>query len=44
MRSLTVEEFVQHILMDHMGLDGISEEEINTAYQCYIIGRQSVRW
>lgn len=44
MRSLTVEEFTQHILMDHMGLDGLTESEIEIYFRFYMIGRQSVRW
>ena len=44
MRKMTKEEFVQTILYDLWGLHGISEDEINTAYSCYMIGRYSVRW
>ena len=44
MRAMTKEEFVQFIIIDHFGLQGISDDEINTAYESYMIGRKSVRW
>jgi len=44
MRKLTREEFETGVLPEYECLKGVTEEEIDTMYFFYLLGRQSVRW
>jgi len=44
MRKLTIEEFTEMINSDFPELAGVTEEEIETMFYFFNLGRQSVRW
>ena len=44
MRKLTAEEFTAWIESDFPELAGVTEDEIETMFYFFNLGRQSVRW
>tara|TARA_R110000824_G_scaffold196770_2_gene380063 strand:- start:796 stop:930 length:135 start_codon:yes stop_codon:yes gene_type:complete len=44
MRKMTLEEFTEMINSDFPVLAGVTEEEIETMFYFFNLGRKSVRW